>query len=273
VRNELLTSGVPVMIAAVCLGVFAYLTAVRRERFLAFLTAAWSLLVVRLVLTAIVSVPWPHPAFGYAAVFLRMAFAATFLAAVESLRGRAVRAAPAAWFAFIYTVTEIVADRFLPDGATIPVNAVVMTVILLAAAWRLGTYAPLPIFERVLTAAGTAVYAIVSGALLPMSERLRVFQPMFLAAWTAQLCIGVGLLALFFRASYEKELRIEQRRTASLAEALEGFVPICMHCKSIQDANRNWVSLEQYVAERSSVQLSHGLCPACMRTHYPDVMR
>jgi len=44
---------------------------------------------------------------------------------------------------------------------------------------------------------------------------------------------------------------------------LEGILPTCMYCKKIRDENQVWVSIEQYVSERSSAEFSHGLCPDC----------
>jgi len=58
-RDQLLSSGVPVMIAGVCFIVLAYLARVRRERFLIYWTAAWALLVVRLGWTVMWGTPWP----------------------------------------------------------------------------------------------------------------------------------------------------------------------------------------------------------------------
>jgi DNA-binding response OmpR family regulator len=44
---------------------------------------------------------------------------------------------------------------------------------------------------------------------------------------------------------------------------LEGILPTCMYCKNIRDENQIWVSIEQYITERSSAEFSHGLCPDC----------
>ena len=44
---------------------------------------------------------------------------------------------------------------------------------------------------------------------------------------------------------------------------LEGILPTCMYCKKIRDENNAWVSIEQYVSERSNAEFSHGVCPQC----------
>lgn len=70
--------------------------------------------------------------------------------------------------------------------------------------------------------------------------------------------------------------RVELRRTVARLQAaqnriarLEGILPICAHCKRIRDGQL-WRPVEQYVASRSDAQFSHGICPDCLRTHYPD---
>lgn len=49
---------------------------------------------------------------------------------------------------------------------------------------------------------------------------------------------------------------------------LRGLLPICMHCKRIRDDGGYWQKLEQYLAENTEVQMSHGCCPECLASHY-----
>jgi len=44
---------------------------------------------------------------------------------------------------------------------------------------------------------------------------------------------------------------------------LEGILPTCMYCKKIRDESQAWVSIEEYVTQRSDAEFSHGLCPDC----------
>jgi hypothetical protein len=57
----------------------------------------------------------------------------------------------------------------------------------------------------------------------------------------------------------------------ALAEVktLSGLIPICMTCKKIRDDNGYWNQLEAYISEHSEAEFSHGLCPECLRKHYP----
>ena len=56
-------------------------------------------------------------------------------------------------------------------------------------------------------------------------------------------------------------------------KTLHGLLPICMHCKKIRDDRGQWSPVEVYVRERTDAEFSHGLCPHCLETKYPDVAR
>ncbi|MBJ6725782.1 PAS domain-containing protein [Geomesophilobacter sediminis] len=45
--------------------------------------------------------------------------------------------------------------------------------------------------------------------------------------------------------------------------ALRALVPICMDCKKIRKDDNFWDSIEEYLAQKIGVDLSHGLCPTC----------
>ena len=52
---------------------------------------------------------------------------------------------------------------------------------------------------------------------------------------------------------------------------LEGIIPICMYCKKIRDDQQSWHQLETYISNHSEALFSHGICPHCLATHYPDL--
>jgi hypothetical protein len=58
------------------------------------------------------------------------------------------------------------------------------------------------------------------------------------------------------------------RETAAELRRLQELLSICAWCRKIQDGGA-WVGLEQYVARRQNVSLSHGMCPACYERHVP----
>lgn len=63
----------------------------------------------------------------------------------------------------------------------------------------------------------------------------------------------------------ELQLALDQIKT------LEGILPICMHCKKIRDDQGYWNQIEKYIDEHSAAKFSHGICPECLKEHYPDL--
>lgn len=55
---------------------------------------------------------------------------------------------------------------------------------------------------------------------------------------------------------------------------LEGLLPICSYCRRIRDEGSAWTSLEEYVAARTQVMLSHSICPDCYHSRIvPEIVR
>lgn len=70
------------------------------------------------------------------------------------------------------------------------------------------------------------------------------------------------------RANDELEIRVDD--AIKKLKILRGFLPICAHCKNIRDEQGYWHAVEDYVASRSEVNFSHGICPICFKQLYPD---
>ncbi|MBF0242692.1 MAG: response regulator [Desulfamplus sp.] len=51
---------------------------------------------------------------------------------------------------------------------------------------------------------------------------------------------------------------------------LRGIVPICAGCKKVRDDAGYWQQVEAYVSRFTDAKFSHGICPDCMKTLYPD---
>jgi len=72
----------------------------------------------------------------------------------------------------------------------------------------------------------------------------------------------------------QRDLVIRQKEEleTSLARIrrLEGMISICMHCKSLRNANDSWLGIEQYFSEHTDAQFSHCICPTCHERHYTD---
>lgn len=48
--------------------------------------------------------------------------------------------------------------------------------------------------------------------------------------------------------------------------SLEGLLPICSYCKRIRNDDKYWERVESYVARRTGVDFTHGVCPPCFVT-------
>lgn len=54
-------------------------------------------------------------------------------------------------------------------------------------------------------------------------------------------------------------------------KVLQGILPICLHCKQIRDDEGIWKRIEEYIHAHSEASFSHGICPDCLKKHYPEV--
>lgn len=74
-------------------------------------------------------------------------------------------------------------------------------------------------------------------------------------------------------------LRIRLRvaeRIIGLSErvrTLEGILPICAYCRRIRDEGGAYDNLENFISKTTPTQFSHGICPDCAKTHFPDLAR
>lgn len=50
---------------------------------------------------------------------------------------------------------------------------------------------------------------------------------------------------------------------------LKNIVPICMHCKRLRNDSQYWQQVEQYFEQQVGLLFSHGICPECIKEHFP----
>ena len=75
------------------------------------------------------------------------------------------------------------------------------------------------------------------------------------------------------RKAREEELKenVKQLQKAlANVKQLKRLLPICAHCKKIRDDAGYWQQVEIYFQEHSDVDFSHGICPECLKEHYPE---
>lgn len=76
------------------------------------------------------------------------------------------------------------------------------------------------------------------------------------------------------RLEQQQSLLIEELQTAlDQVKTLTGLLPICANCKQIRDDDGDWQQVESYIQSRSSANFTHSICPTCVDTLYPDVIK
>jgi hypothetical protein len=51
---------------------------------------------------------------------------------------------------------------------------------------------------------------------------------------------------------------------------LEGILPLCSFCKKIRNDAGYWEQVDAYLKKYSGAEISHGICPECMKEYYPE---
>jgi PAS domain S-box-containing protein len=62
---------------------------------------------------------------------------------------------------------------------------------------------------------------------------------------------------------------IELQNALAHIKTLQGILPICSYCHRIRNDKEVWERLENYISQHTEAQFSHGLCPECMKKHFP----
>jgi hypothetical protein len=58
-------------------------------------------------------------------------------------------------------------------------------------------------------------------------------------------------------------------RMAEIRE-LRTLVPICSYCKNVRNDKGYWEKVEKYMEDHFPTEFSHGICPDCIRKHFPE---
>ncbi len=60
------------------------------------------------------------------------------------------------------------------------------------------------------------------------------------------------------------------QRAIDEIKTLRGILPICSFCKKIRDDKGYWEQVEVYIHKHSEADISHSICPECLKKHYPE---
>jgi PAS domain S-box-containing protein len=73
------------------------------------------------------------------------------------------------------------------------------------------------------------------------------------------------------RLQEERERLIAELQVAvASVKTLRGLLPLCSACKKVRDDSGYWKQIEDYLRDNAHALISHGICPDCARTLYPE---
>ncbi|MCP4221359.1 MAG: DUF3365 domain-containing protein [bacterium] len=132
--------------------------------------------------------------------------------------------------------------------------------------------------EEITSAPGKELYALTS-AFNSMSQRLRRHiggldeevnqRTMALSKTNALLKDEIGIRK---QSENEKEALIGKLENAlHEIKTLRGILPLCSYCKKIRKENGEWEPVDVYIYTHSEADVSHSICPDCMKANHPNV--
>jgi two-component system, OmpR family, response regulator VanR len=68
-----------------------------------------------------------------------------------------------------------------------------------------------------------------------------------------------------------EKLNLDLQQSLLEIKTLSGLLPICANCKKIRDDRGYWSQIEAYMAKRTGVEFTHGICPDCAKKYFPGV--
>ena len=62
----------------------------------------------------------------------------------------------------------------------------------------------------------------------------------------------------------------ELHKALGKIKTLEGILPLCTECKKIRNEEDQWEKIDVYIKKHSPADISHTICPECMKKNYPE---
>lgn len=88
-----------------------------------------------------------------------------------------------------------------------------------------------------------------------------------------EMCVLASVNDISERKRIEEErerLVSEREKAMQTVKILSGLMPICSVCKKVRDDMGYWNQIESYIQTHSQAEFSHGICPDCRKSHYPE---
>lgn len=93
------------------------------------------------------------------------------------------------------------------------------------------------------------------------------------AALAFSLLIALLLLARRYSVAVAErdDARLRADQLATELRGRQGLHAMCSHCKGIRSRDGRWIRLEDYLEHHLKAEVTHGVCPECMRVEYPGL--
>lgn len=165
----------------------------------------------------------------------------------------------------------------MEDPAPVPWDSALSEPMRRALLGRAGTIIGLDYRGEVVLAAYEPVAELNAGVVAKID--LSEIRSPFVKAILLTVFIGVGSIAfgagLFLKLTEPIITKLYStiellEKTLGEVKTLRGIVPICSFCKKIRNDQGYWDQVEVYVKAHTEADFSHGVCPDCLKQHYPD---
>jgi hypothetical protein len=165
----------------------------------------------------------------------------------------------------------------LDNPKPVPWNSVIAEPMRLALSGKSGKIIGLDYRGEKVIAAYEPVGVLNLGivAKIDMSEvRAPFVRAALISGMIAVIFIGLGV-SIFFKITNPILTQLNNtvenlQKALKEVKVLRGILPICSFCKKIRDDEGYWNQLEIYIKDHSDADFSHGICPVCLKEHYPE---
>lgn len=66
------------------------------------------------------------------------------------------------------------------------------------------------------------------------------------------------------------DLILKLQKALTEVKLLRGILPLCSFCKKIRNDKGYWEQVDSYIHKYFETDVSHSVCPECMKKHYPE---
>ena len=90
---------------------------------------------------------------------------------------------------------------------------------------------------------------------------------------TGAICASADITNYTIEVVEQNKSITELQQAISNIKTMHGILPVCSYCKSIKDGSGNWQEFNTYISQHTNAHLSHGVCPDCLKSLYPDFQK